>query len=937
MYKILITLFVSLLFTASTYAQTGSVKGVISDSTNAESLIGAVVSLVGNSSIGGVTDIDGSFTIDQVPEGKHTFKVAYLGYKERIVENVVVKAGQTTDLGAFVMASEEEALVVTVTGTRVTNSEEAVVAEVKESKQVVSAISAEQISKSQDRDAAQVMQRVPGVTLIQNRFVMVRGLNQRYNSVLLNGIVAPSSESDSRAFSFDLIPSALLDRLLVYKSGSADMPGDFAGSVIKVYTRNTTSDNETLVSVTGGYRVGTTFGQMESQRRFAGDGFGFGTGKRDYPSGFPNRVPDVESISSQSKAEQATKSFDNDWAMHKFMVMPDLRISILDSKKFKIGSVKVNTINSVGYTNTWQTQYQDRNFYWNYNTTDYKSENRWYNRDTVYSNDVRVSALSNWAFIINSNHKIEFRNLYSKLSTIEDTKRTGYNNEQQKEYTFTSLRYQSNDILTSQLQGTHNFHKEKGKLTWVGGYSDIRKREPNWRRYGYQKNMNTDDPFLLIVNTGASATSNARFSTDMKENGFTGGVDLNHGLNKTIDSSKFVVKTGVFTDIKSRTYAARWMSYSKATDQSNISTLDQPIENILIDQNFGYPGGLILKEGTRPQDAYTASSNLLAGYVGFSSKILRNINLSAGVRLESFNQKVNSKLDGGSVKIDTTYTSILPSANLSYNFTEKVLVRGAYFRSLNRPEFRELAPFPFYDFSVQADRVGNPNLKVADINNYEVRAEWYPGEGEMISFGVFYKDFKNPIETYLIPASSNFLFTPGNAKGAQVYGLELEVRKSLKGITSSALIDRLSVLFNGSLIKSQIVLADDAPGNLDRNRPMQGQAPWIVNTGLYYFDDNRGVNVTLLYNVFGPRLYTVGDFQNPSWYEMPRHMLDLTVSKDISKKTSLKIGISDLLNSKIRIKEDANFDEKLNTKDVDKDIMNTNTGQYFMIGLNVKL
>ncbi|MDF2454689.1 MAG: TonB-dependent receptor [Cytophagaceae bacterium] len=937
MYKIFLSLLVFLQVAA--YAQTGTLKGIASDSTNSEALIGAVVSVVDNNAIGGVTDIDGSFVISNIPAGTYDFKISYLGYVDKVLTGVTINAGQTTDLGAITMAEEGSGhATVTVIGTRVTNSEQAVVTEVKESEQVVTAVSAEQISKSQDRDAAQVMQRVPGVTLIQNRFVMVRGLNQRYNSVLLNGAVAPSSESDSRAFSFDIIPSAMLDRLLIYKSGSAEMPGDFAGSVIKVYTRNTTSENQTLFNLTGGYRLGTTFNQMESQRRYAADGFGFGGPARGMPNGFPAKVPDITNTQTQNEVNTLSKSYDNDWRQHSFTVMPDLRAGLLVARKFTLGSVKVSSINNLTYSNTWLTQVQKRNFYWNYNFTDYTSDVRWHNEDTVYNNDVRLSLLSNWAFVINPKHKIEFRNMFSKMSSIEDTKRKGYSNEQQSDYYFTSLRYQTNTIYTTQLQGTHEVNNDITKLSWLAGYSYITRKEPNWRRYSYQRQLGTDDAYLLTLNNTASATNNARFSTDMKESSFTGGIDLEHGFKKELDSSNFVVRVGVFADIKSRTYAARWMSYSIASGQYNMQELEsKPIYEALSDQYINSPFGLVLKEGTRSSDTYDANSQLMAGYAGFTWKFLQSFNLSAGLRVESFNQTLTSAVDNVPVKVDTSYISPLPSLNLAYNFNPKFLIRGAYFRSVNRPEFRELAPFPFYDFTIQVDRVGNPDLKITDIDNYDLRLEYYPGDGEMIAVGAFYKDFTNPIETYLVPAGSNFLFVPGNAAKANSYGVEVEIRKSLNGLTASTFLDRFSILFNGSLIKSQIKLSADAPGNLDRDRPMQGQAPWIINTGLYYFDDNKGINISLLYNVFGPRIISVGDSQTPSWYEMPRQMLDLTVSKDINEKVSFRFGISDILNSKIRIMEDGNFDEKLNNKTSDKEILTTNNGQYFTLGVNIKL
>ncbi len=921
--------------TLNSFAQqeTGTISGNISDSV--ETVIGAVVVVEGNNTLGAFTDTDGNFTIKNIKPGTYAILVTYFGYKPLKVENVQVEAGKNTEMGnVYMKIDATESQEVIVVGTKTTNTEESAVRETKESKEVINVISAEQISKSQDRDAAQVMQRIPGVTLIQNRFIMVRGLSERYNSVLLNGAVAPSSEADTKAFSFDLIPSNMIDRVTVYKSGSYDQPADFAGSVVRIYTRNSLDENVTQLSVTGGYRSGTTFKSFSRMEQFGSDALGFGAGKRDFPSDFPAKVTDPSltgSMADVEKVEAQSEAFANNWNIKKSSAYPDGRLNFLIGRKFNLGSVRVSSINNLSYSNTRQYAKIDRNSYWNY-TTNNESSVKEKSADQYYSNDVRLGVLSNWSFVLSPNHKIDFRNMFSQLASSDVIERSGYNNEKSSEFEFYSLRYSANGIFSSPLQGSHTLNKDKTKLLWLLGYANIARKEPDWRRYSYQRALNSNDAFTLVTPSNASATDNARFFTNLKENGFSGNLELEQKLVKNADSSGVSVKVGVFVDYKSREYYARWMSYAQGTSFDNSQAATQVSD---VQSNIDYFTGYTLREGTRPTDKYSAEGFLMAYYAGLNIPFLKKFNLSTGARMESYNQKLS---DATSSLVDTNVTRLLPSANLSYNFTKKMLVRFGYARTLNRPEFRELSPFAFYDFNLKTDKVGNPDLKTADIHNFDLRAEYYPSSDEMIAVGVFYKRFLNPIEVYQVPTGSNPAFRFGNGKEARSQGVELEIRKSLGFISTGSVMEQFSLLFNGALIISEIRL--DTVGNTSSlqidKRQMQGQSPYVINTGVYFNSKKSGWQASLMYNVFGPRIFAVGDQQIRTMYEMQRHLLDLTVTKNITDKLSIRAGIADILNSNTRVMEDGNGDGKLNNTAVDKSIYTFQTGQYFNLGFNYK-
>lgn len=288
---------------------------------------------------------------------------------------------------------------------------------------------------------------------------------------------------------------------------------------------------------------------------------------------------------------------------------------------------------------------------------------------------------------------------------------------------------------------------------------------------------------------------------------------------------------------------------------------------------------------------------------------------------------------------DPNVRRVLPSANVSYNFNEKMLVRATYGQTLNRPEFREIAEFGFYDFEYNWVIAGNPNLRTAKIHNYDIRWEWYPSKTEMITIGAFYKDFTDAIEMKVTPGSGSIrTFNFVNAESANNYGIEIDVRKSLFDLTASKFINKINVLFNAAFIKSAVTV-----GNLPE-RPLMGQSPYVINGGLYYNDDERGLQVSAMYNVAGKRLFAVGAYSDEASprlldediYEMPRNILDFSVTKTIKERYQLKFSISDILNQKYVLMQDGNQDGEFDLKK-DQILQSNRFGSLFTMGFTYKL
>ncbi|EMR03634.1 TonB-dependent receptor [Cesiribacter andamanensis] len=917
--------FITALAPFGALAQTGAISGEILDAASKEGVVGASVVIEGTTT-GSPTDGFGRFTIKNLEPGTYTLLVTSIGYAPGKITGVVVKDGTVANINAALTEEVDELEGVVVTAARQTNTDLALLASMKGSMQLVSGVSAQMITKSQDRDAAQVIRRVPGITITDNRFINVRGLSSRYNTVLLNGTFAPSTELESRAFSFDVIPSSLLDQLMVYKSGGAENPGEFGGAVVKLATKNFVDENFLSLNVSGGIRSNTTFQEFRQAQGGSLDFLGVDDGSRALPQGLP---ADLNRLNiTPAEVVGYTHQFNNNWGVNSQTASPDFGLRLDAGRRFHLGGVKVSALHSLGYSNSNQYNRFSRYRYENY-AADRTSTTRFAYQDDRYANSVRLSALSNWAFAFSPAFKLNFRNFYTHTGLNETTERLGTNFFISREESNQSYRYAMRSILSSQLEGTYYFNEDRSSLSMLVGTNYSTRNEPDWKRSRSFRAIGSEDEFDIVIGASTTPQNAARFYMNFDELALSNGLDFDHRFS---DSDKGVqLKAGYLLEYKERDFAARKLGYRIFNEERfDRSILEQPLEQIFAQGNLRTPDGLVMGENTNATDSYQASNLYGAAYGSATIPFAGNFKMVSGLRVEYNRQQLNS----GRSQVDNPITSLLPSLNLTYNFTDKMLLRGAYYRTVNRPEFRELAPFSFYDFDFDADISGNEQLKTASIQNLDLRWELYPSASEVINVGVFYKHFTDAIEFVYITGTSNPYFYYENAQQAYSAGLELEIRKSLAPHTSLPVLQNMGILFNGSLIRSQVDVQSAYSFTYDR--PLQGQSPYIINSGLFYEDDERGLQISAMYNVIGKRIFLVGDSEQPTVWEMPRHLLDLTFSKRFTNRLELKAGVSDLLNAALSLREDGNLDNKIDSQQLDKPILTTRNGSYFTLGFNYR-
>jgi hypothetical protein len=935
---ILITVFISF-YSSNIFAQVSNIIGKVTDAKTNESIEAALVEIKGLQ-FKTATDSNGNYRFKNVPAGKIEIKVSYLSYEQETLM-IDVPPGQILEVDIQLRSSSIELEGVVVSFSRFkAGSVNSVISEARSAKAVVSGISKQQIALSQDNNAAQVVQRVPGITIIENRFVMIRGLNERYNNVLINNVVAPSTEVDRRTFSFDLIPSNSIDRMMIFKSGSPENPGDFAGGVIKVFTNNVVEEPFTELSFSTGVRPGTTFQPYLQSKGGNLDFLGFDDGYRLLPQSFPSSKDLINSTRPSTIRQTAGRQLSNNWVVNQTNAIPDFKFGLNLGRKFTIAKKDVSMITSFDVSQSFQNYTRDFFRYFEYDDArPDQLDKRFSYLDNIYEKQNRISLMSNWSLALNGRNKIKFSNLFNQIGENETNLRQGEDFIQtlgfRRHY---ALSYRSRSIYTGQLDGTHQLSDRKN-LKWVLGGSFLSENEPDFRRFRtYAPNGNESTPndqFRIITPPSSNLFDASRYFGKLSEISLSHGLDYSWTWKETKGGIR-EVKLGYYLDYRDRTFDSRYMSFlipGNVGFQRKSELEGLPLKDIFSKDNITTTDGFILEEGTRPQDSYTASNFLNAGYLSVVYPI-NNLTVSGGLRAENNIQQLNSFRNLSTVQVNNPIFSVLPFANFTLKTSEKNQIRLGYGKTINRPEFRELAPFNFYDYKFDANRVGEPGLRNSTIDNIDLRFEFYPRLSESVSIGAFYKYFNDPIENRGIITTELPTFTYVNADFANNYGVEIELRKSLDQMFNSSFLKKLQFNLNAAYIISQVDLGSIASAQ-QRVRPLQGQSPYIVNAIMSYNDLNKKLIFSTAYNIFGPRIYIVGDLNNPDIYELPRHSLDVTLTKSFNS-FSLKMGIQDLLNYKYRFTQDTNRNGKINDS-LDANVFSFNRGSLFNTSIVFKI
>jgi hypothetical protein len=877
--KPLITLFVTLvtllLLSVPSVAQTATISGVVHDEENGDELVGANV-LIAGTTRGASTDLDGRYAIQNVEPGKYDLRISYVGYEATVVTGVQVRAGETVEINVNLRSSTYTADEVVVTAERVLSSEAAVLADRKKSATIVDGMSAEQMKRTPDATSADALKRVTGLSVVDNKFVFIRGVTDRYNETMLDGAPVTSTEAGKKGFSFDLLPSNLLENSVVVKSATPDLPGNFTGGLVQLNTLDFPTRRVMKLSVSSAYNSLTTSKSFLTSQGGSRDWLGFDDGTREFSPGQPDLLTTAQELP-------------NNWAPQREKAPINGSVSLAYGDKIVMdeedpNSTQIGFIGALSYKNGFQRN--DRTF----NDTEVGR----YSVGTKDEYSVLWGAIANVGYKFGGLHKISFKNSYNQSgddevsSYLSDDIGNGLLNQ------YMVISWTQRSSYSGQLVGEHRLPALGDMdIQWRATVSSSRREDPDRKEITYFRGLDTPtQPF--------SAATNQRSWAHLNDRSLSFAPDF----SLPVLSGK--IKFGAVIERKTTNYMIRY--FNIRPDFGIPDSLTQmPIDKIYAPQNYGRRK-FLFEESTKATDSYEGEQNLYAGYLMADMPFAiadQNFRLAGGARLENSDQIVSVPRtlapDGPVDRNGLKKVDILPSANLTYLINEVTNIRLAYMESVNRPEFRERAPIIYNNFITNTIEAGNPNLTRSYVHNYDIRLEIFPDIGELFAVSYFYKTISGAIEKKLEQTAvrTETLF---NSDRARNYGWELEFRKSLAFL--GGYFRNFQITGNYTRVQSSVSF-DLVQGNstnttiVKASRPMQGQSPYMINLSLLFTDPDLGTAVSLLYNKFGRRLETVG-FLASDIYEEPRDLIDISVTQSLFAGFEGKFTVRNL-NNKARI------------------------------------
>ncbi|MBC7827036.1 MAG: TonB-dependent receptor [Chitinophagaceae bacterium] len=908
-------------------AQSVKLNGKVINDKN-EPIPGATVSVQGlNRPV--AADIEGRFSVTLEPGKQYAITVSSVGYSTKLVEDVSVKANEDNEV--TIVLESKSTLTEVVVRTSVRRETTSALLNLQRNNTAVSSgISADFIRRTPDKNTGEVLRRVSGTSIQDNKFVIVRGLSDRYNSAYINGAQLPSSEPDKKAFSFDVIPSAMIDNIIINKTATPDLSGEFAGGLVQIQTKDIPTINQLNFGVSFGFNTQSAFKDFISNERGSTDWLGFDD-QRELPTIYPKKYLAFNRLKNEDQIAVAKSFNDQAYKEHQSTALPiqQYNLTWANAIKGKDGS-SFGSVLGVTYRSQKLLYEATRDLY----EKGVNGQAFFDYTDLQNKYTINLGAIANIAWT-KGKHKIAFKNLFNQLFDDNYYTRTGINTENLQDVSLRSSVLNQRSLYTTQLEGTHQINWKDIKFTWNLNYAFNNKQQPDLRVQTYGKSIGTNTPYS--INLRGNNTN--RFFSDLKDNAF--GYNVAASVPFNLGEQKQSVKIGGSATVRLRDFKAIILGF---TDPSDNNLLTLPYDQIFLSQNFGGNGFELSTDLQNPQDKYYGVSALSAGYIMFDNKLGSNVRLIWGSRFENFEQFLKSNQAGTDKAqvINTDKFDVLPSINLTISPNAKTNIRIAASRTVARPEFREIAPFTFFDFEQLASTAGSPGLKRSSILNGDIRYEWYPKAGELLSLGVFYKDFTDPIELRLNSASvaTRRQYQFQNAENAQLFGVEAEFRKSLSFLSANtAWLEKFYFNGNVSVIISEVTLGNvDASGNKlpSTQRPLQGQSPYLINAGFQY-DGEKGTNVSLLYNRIGQRLALVGNDDFGDIYEKPRDLVDFQIGQKIIKnKGELRLTVSDILNQPYVTYENRN-NKKIYESSIDKIFTSYKPGINITLGFTYNL
>lgn len=809
------------------------------------------------------SDTNGKFQFP-LPAGKYKLKFELESYAAAEVTDIEVLADEAVDASA-VLSNKGIVTSIDVVEriTAAASSAEAALTERKLSSVVSDSISKEEISSGTASDAAGAVQKVTGVSIVDNGYVYVRGLGERYSSTMLNGSIIPTTEPEKRVVPLDLFPSQLIESVRILKTYTPDLPAEFSGGLVQMQTVEFPTKASLRVSGSIGGNTRTTNQRFLTYPGGGSDFFGFGAGNRQIPSVIPSEQRVFPGSFPAATVQQFGRAFSNNWEPTAISGMrPNMSFSAVGGAT----AGRFGIVGAVSFNNKPQYQREIQRYirqgagepiiFTNYEDFEVNNE------------AARLGAVLNVAVRLNPLNKLVFRNTFTHDAEKEARRFSGFDGGVDGNISSERLRFIERSLFSTSLEGEHSLPKLwNGLVKWQFTYSQSSRDEPDLREVIRNRLDDGRQIFAALGNSGFRFFNNLNDRILEPQGEF--GVPFVKG------SISGLFKVGFRGSFREREFQARRFRY--IPQQSQTLNLFAPSNQLFASDNIR-PNGFQLVEFTRASDRYDASMDIYGGYAMVDLAIGPKWRIVGGIRVEDANINVTS-LDPLVPNANPIVASLInrdptPGVNVIYALTPKQNVRFGYSRTLSRPDFRELAPFDFNNVQGGFVAQGNPNLHRATIDNYDARWEWFTGGNQVIAASFFYKRFKDPIESTILP-SNDLRQTYVNALGANNFGIEIEGRQGLGRWVKS--LKDFAVQANFTFVDSDIqIRPEDATLLTSRTRPLLGQSRYIINAIADWARPSWRSNAKFSVNSVSRRITDVGTFSVPDIYQERNTFIDFT-------------------------------------------------------------
>lgn len=940
---VLLTLLLTLTFVAN--AQKGIIRGVVMDGEMGEPLFSATVVIKGTTN-GAITDLDGNFEIKADP-GTVALELSYIGYKTITVEGVEVKANDVTVLNNLVLKEDNDmGIEVVVTAEAIESNEVAIINIKSKSASMIDGISSDKIRQIGDGNVAEATKRVTGVSVEGGKYVYVRGLGDRYSKTTLNGVDVPGLDPDRNSLQMDIFPTSLISNIIVNKTFTADLPADFTGGLLNIDTKEFPEEQQLSISASTSFNPQYHFNNnFLTYEGGSTDFLGFDDGTRRLPSGVGANVPTPFTPGiSDAQVTNFIQKFNPTLDAQKQMSFLDFsagisygnQISLKKKNSDELSNRKLGYVFSLSYKSNYRhyDQVAYGEFQRDVNANQY---------DMVAAN-LQTGALSERNFLIGAMGGLAYKTNVSKIKLtllhlqngesrageFNITNYAGAVGQSGYDAVSDNLEYNQRSLSNVLLSGSHVFDKSKWEVDWRLSPTYSTSFDPDIRKTAFSYDGNYSF-------AAGEAGNPSRIWRSLNELNATARIDLKKRFDSPLDLE---LKFGAAHNFKLRNYEIKLYEILF----ENSQTWDGPDPSQVLAPNNIYTGddransAYIQSGNTTPNpNEYSSNVNNTAAYVSTSFTLLNKLKSTVGLRAEYYVQRHTGRdiayasgdfVNGNNLENDKVLESLnlFPTVNLTYTVAPKVNIRGSYTRTIARPSFKELSYAQILDpitnrifngslFAYSSTIDGQQtvtwdgNLVETNIDNVDLRWEWFMPRGQFVSISAFYKNFNNPIELVRIPEQQTSAeYQPRNVGNGRLVGGEFELRNDF-GFISPAL-EALSFNTNVTVVHSAITMTDleynarksyEREGEtIGRTRSMAGQSPWVINAGLSYTNNDIGTNVGLFYNVKGPTLFIVGTGLIPDVYSQPIHSLNFSYNQKLgkNKNTVLEFQVSNILNWK---------------------------------------